>query len=79
MDLGGEEAAEHHGAAQTDGDAHGSGLHLYSDQPDLTCSDKCIIQPGSQQFVTIHNECHECQPWSDFSAKLKGKNILYFA
>lgn len=28
VDLGGEEAAEHHRAAQTDGDAHGGGLDL---------------------------------------------------
>lgn len=28
MNLGGEEAAEHHRTAQTDGDAHGGGLHL---------------------------------------------------
>ena len=28
VDLGGEEAAEDHGATQADGDAHGGGLHL---------------------------------------------------
>ena len=30
VDLGGEEAAQHHRAAQADGDAHGGGLHLWA-------------------------------------------------
>lgn len=31
VNLGSKEAAEHHRAAQTDGDAHGGGLHLERD------------------------------------------------
>ena len=30
VDLGGEEAAQHHRAAQADRDAHGGGLHLWA-------------------------------------------------
>lgn len=31
MNFGGEEAAENHRTTQTDGDAHGGGLHLWGD------------------------------------------------
>lgn len=43
MDFGGKEAAEYHRAAQTDRDAHGSGLHLYQDEEVLICSDKRVF------------------------------------
>lgn len=53
MDLGGEEAAEHHGATQTDRDAHGSGLHLYKDVVVLTGSDECVIIQLAHKFVSL--------------------------
>lgn len=71
MDLGGKEAAEHHRAAQTDGDAHGSGLHLYRDEPVLTCSDELIVQLANSLLDNFYVNL--------MNTNSKGKHILYFA
>lgn len=62
VDLGGEEAAEDHGAAQTHRDAHGGGLNLWSTPRNMGCK---IFLSGEDRDDTLIAPCYNSKEFTE--------------